>query len=162
MRAAAKMMPWQRRRKCLKEHGCRQSWSRWIFQPRHKSLSSCAGSRATISSSDYSAPRRRAIGKRCARRDKRCKKKSRSPLHREWCLVETLQVARSNRNSFFRNHPNADKNGVDLIVLGRRDSKIVGRFGEGHTSDRVMRYAKCAVLIVNESGRDFIARLNGH
>lgn len=51
----------------------------------------------------------------------------------------------------------ADQKGADLIVLGRRDSSIAGKFGEGHTSDRVMRYSKCPVLVVAETGRDFIA-----
>ena len=55
----------------------------------------------------------------------------------------------------------ADERGVDLIVLGRRDSSMVGKFGEGHTSDRVMRYSKCPVLIVAETGRDFIAMPDG-
>ena len=52
---------------------------------------------------------------------------------------------------------NADQNRVELIVLGRRDATIAGKFGEGHTSDRVMRYSKCPVLIVGETGRDFVA-----
>jgi nucleotide-binding universal stress UspA family protein len=55
----------------------------------------------------------------------------------------------------------ADENGVELIILSRRDSTIGGGFGEGHTFSRVVRYAKCPVLIVNESGRDFVAEPPG-
>lgn len=51
----------------------------------------------------------------------------------------------------------AEKEGADLIVIGRSDSTATGAFGNGHTADRVLRYAKCPVLIVNETGRDFVA-----
>jgi nucleotide-binding universal stress UspA family protein len=62
---------------------------------------------------------------------------------------------------FFEITQSADENAVELIILGRRDSAIVGKFGEGHTSDRVMRSARCPVLIVGESGRDFVGWPNG-
>jgi nucleotide-binding universal stress UspA family protein len=55
----------------------------------------------------------------------------------------------------------ADLNEVGLIVLGRRNATSPGRIGSGHTSDRVMRYAKCPVLIVNETSRDFVVTPTG-
>jgi nucleotide-binding universal stress UspA family protein len=61
---------------------------------------------------------------------------------------------------FFEITQSADKAGVELIILGRRDSTIAGKFGDGHTSERVMRYARCPVLVVNETGRDFVAMPN--
>jgi len=62
---------------------------------------------------------------------------------------------------FFEITQVADENAVQLIILGRRDSSIGGKFGEGHTSDRVMRSASCPVLIVAQSGRDFVACPDG-
>lgn len=44
----------------------------------------------------------------------------------------------------------------DLIVLGRRNSAPLGKLGEGHTLERVVRYATCPVLLVRESGRHFV------
>lgn len=58
---------------------------------------------------------------------------------------------------FFEITQNAEKEGADLIVIGRSDSTATSTFGNGHTADRVLRYAKCPVLIVNETGRDFVA-----
>lgn len=51
----------------------------------------------------------------------------------------------------------ADDKSADLIVMGRRDAGTSGTFGNGHTADRVLRYAKCPVLIVTETGGDFVA-----
>ena len=62
---------------------------------------------------------------------------------------------------FFEITQSAEQNRVELIILGRRDSTIAGAFGDGHTSDRVMRYSKCPVLIVAETGRDFVATSDG-
>ncbi len=63
---------------------------------------------------------------------------------------------------FFEITQGADENKIDLIILGRRDSTPAGTFGNGrHTSDRIMRYAKCPVLIVTEAGRDFVAMPSG-
>ena len=62
---------------------------------------------------------------------------------------------------FFEITQSAEQNRVGLIILGRRNSTFAGKFGDGHTSDRVMRYSKCPVLIVAETGRDFIAMLDG-
>jgi len=42
----------------------------------------------------------------------------------------------------------AENEGCDLIVLGRRGRTAVGRFLLGSTSERVLRYAHCAVTIV--------------
>lgn len=42
----------------------------------------------------------------------------------------------------------AEKEHVDLIVMGRRGRTAVGRFVLGSTSERVLRYAHCAVTIV--------------
>jgi nucleotide-binding universal stress UspA family protein len=62
---------------------------------------------------------------------------------------------------FFEITQSANGSGADLIILGRRDSTFVGRFGEGHTSDRVVRYATCPVLLVRETGRHFVAMPDG-
>ena len=42
----------------------------------------------------------------------------------------------------------AEKQHVDLIVMGRRGRTQVGRFILGSTSERVLRYAHCAVTVV--------------
>lgn len=42
----------------------------------------------------------------------------------------------------------AENEGCDLIVLGRRGRTAVGRFLLGSTSERVLRFAHCAVTIV--------------
>lgn len=42
----------------------------------------------------------------------------------------------------------AEKEHVDLIVMGRRGRTQVGRFILGSTSERVLRYAHCAVTVV--------------
>jgi nucleotide-binding universal stress UspA family protein len=62
---------------------------------------------------------------------------------------------------FFEITQSANGDGADLIILGRRDSASAGRFGEGHTSDRVVRYATCPVLLVRETGRHFVAMPDG-
>jgi nucleotide-binding universal stress UspA family protein len=41
--------------------------------------------------------------------------------------------------------------GADLIVLGRPDQTGSASFGDGHTLDRVARYATCPVLLVRET-----------
>ena len=58
---------------------------------------------------------------------------------------------------FFEITQTADNEGAALIVIGRRDAGPSGTYGNGHTADRVLRYAKCPVLIVTETGRDFVA-----
>lgn len=58
---------------------------------------------------------------------------------------------------FFEITQAANDGGADLIVMGRRDAGSPGTFGNGHTADRVLRYAKCPVLIVTETGGDFVA-----
>lgn len=62
---------------------------------------------------------------------------------------------------FFEITQSANGSGADLIILGRRDSAFAGRFGEGHTSNRVVRYATCPVLVVRETGRHFVAMPDG-
>jgi nucleotide-binding universal stress UspA family protein len=42
----------------------------------------------------------------------------------------------------------AERDHVDLIVMGRRGRTQVGRFILGSTSERVLRYAHCAVTVV--------------
>ncbi len=42
----------------------------------------------------------------------------------------------------------AERERVDLIVMGRRGRTQVGRFILGSTSERVLRYAHCAVAVV--------------
>lgn len=42
----------------------------------------------------------------------------------------------------------AEKEHCDLVVMGRRGRTAVGRFVLGSTSERVLRYAHCAVTIV--------------
>jgi nucleotide-binding universal stress UspA family protein len=42
----------------------------------------------------------------------------------------------------------AEREHVDLIVMGRRGRTQVGRFILGSTSERVLRYAHCAVTVV--------------
>jgi nucleotide-binding universal stress UspA family protein len=42
----------------------------------------------------------------------------------------------------------AERERVDLIVMGRRGRTQVGRFILGSTSERVLRYAHCAVTVV--------------
>ena len=42
----------------------------------------------------------------------------------------------------------AEKEGFDLIVMGRRGRTTLGRFMLGSVSERVLRYAHCAVTIV--------------
>jgi nucleotide-binding universal stress UspA family protein len=42
----------------------------------------------------------------------------------------------------------AEKEHYDLVVMGRRGRTAVGRFVLGSTSERVLRYAHCAVTIV--------------
>lgn len=44
----------------------------------------------------------------------------------------------------------------DLIVLGQRNSAPSGKLGDGHTLERVVRYAPCPVLLVRETGRHFV------
>ncbi|MHB8140975.1 MAG: universal stress protein [Vulcanimicrobiaceae bacterium] len=40
--------------------------------------------------------------------------------------------------------------GADVIVIGRRGRSAMSRFLMGSTSDRVVRYASCPVLVVND------------
>jgi nucleotide-binding universal stress UspA family protein len=52
---------------------------------------------------------------------------------------------------FFEITQSADENGVDLIVVGRRRQLSADSLGDGHTSERVARYATCPVLLVREN-----------
>lgn len=52
---------------------------------------------------------------------------------------------------FFEITQSANENGIDLIVVGRRDQLSAASLGDGHTSERVARYATCPVLLVRES-----------
>lgn len=51
---------------------------------------------------------------------------------------------------FFEITQSANENGVDLIVIGRRQQTSAVSLGDGHTSERVARYATCPVLLVRE------------
>ena len=62
---------------------------------------------------------------------------------------------------FFEIAQSAEDNRVELIILGRHDLPNGSNFGESHTLHRVIRHAKCPVLMVNESGRDFVASPDG-
>jgi nucleotide-binding universal stress UspA family protein len=42
----------------------------------------------------------------------------------------------------------AEREGVDLIVLGQRGRSAISRFIEGSVTDRVVRHATCDVLVV--------------
>lgn len=52
---------------------------------------------------------------------------------------------------FFEITQSADEGAVDLIVVGRRNPISAASLGDGHTSERVARYATCPVLLVRES-----------
>jgi len=51
---------------------------------------------------------------------------------------------------FFEITQIANEKGVDLIVIGRRHQISAVSLGDGHTSERVARYATCPVLLVRE------------
>ena len=51
---------------------------------------------------------------------------------------------------FFEITQSANENGVDLIVVGRRQQLSADGLGDGHTSERIARYATCPVLLVRE------------
>jgi nucleotide-binding universal stress UspA family protein len=50
---------------------------------------------------------------------------------------------------------------ADLIILGRSDSALGEKLSEGHTLERVLRYATCPVLLVRETGVDFVPMQDG-
>jgi nucleotide-binding universal stress UspA family protein len=62
---------------------------------------------------------------------------------------------------FFEITQSANSDGVDLIIVGRRDS-TKANFGDGYTLDRVVRYARCPVLIVIETDRNFRRTSDGN
>jgi nucleotide-binding universal stress UspA family protein len=62
---------------------------------------------------------------------------------------------------FFEITQSANSDGVDLIIVGRRDS-TKANFGDGHTSARVVRYARCPVLIVSETDPRFRRTSDGN
>jgi nucleotide-binding universal stress UspA family protein len=43
----------------------------------------------------------------------------------------------------------AEKDGIDLIVLGRRGRSMISRMMLGSVSERVLRYAHCPVMVVH-------------
>jgi len=43
----------------------------------------------------------------------------------------------------------AEKDGIDLIILGRRGRSMISRMMLGSVSERVLRYAHCPVMVVN-------------
>jgi nucleotide-binding universal stress UspA family protein len=43
----------------------------------------------------------------------------------------------------------AEKEGIDLIVLGRRGRSMISRMMLGSVSERVLRYAHCPVMVVH-------------
>lgn len=51
---------------------------------------------------------------------------------------------------FFEITQSANESEVDLIVIGRRQQTSAVSLGDGHTSERVARYATCPVLLVRE------------
>ena len=52
---------------------------------------------------------------------------------------------------FFEITQSANEIDVDLIVVGRRQQLSADSLGDGHTSERIARYATCPVLLVRES-----------
>jgi nucleotide-binding universal stress UspA family protein len=52
----------------------------------------------------------------------------------------------------------AEGEGADLIVLGRRHPDAAVQWTNGHTSERIVRYATCPVLLVREPGAALVAR----
>lgn len=51
---------------------------------------------------------------------------------------------------FFEITQLANERRVDLIIIGRRHQTSAVSLGEGHTSERVARYATCPVLLIRE------------
>jgi nucleotide-binding universal stress UspA family protein len=51
----------------------------------------------------------------------------------------------------------AEREGADLIVLGRRHPDAAVQWANGHTSERIVRYATCPVLLVREPGAALVA-----
>ncbi|MGH8094930.1 MAG: universal stress protein [Chthoniobacterales bacterium] len=49
---------------------------------------------------------------------------------------------------FFEITQVADRTGTDLIILGRRNRASAESISDGHTLERVVRYARCPVLLV--------------
>jgi nucleotide-binding universal stress UspA family protein len=43
----------------------------------------------------------------------------------------------------------AEKDGIDLIILGRRGRSMISRMMLGSVSERVLRYAHCPVMVVH-------------
>jgi nucleotide-binding universal stress UspA family protein len=43
----------------------------------------------------------------------------------------------------------AEKDGIDLIILGRRGRSMIARMMLGSVSERVLRYAHCPVMVVH-------------
>ena len=43
----------------------------------------------------------------------------------------------------------AEKDGIDLIILGRRGRSMLSRMMLGSVSERVLRYAHCPVMVVH-------------
>jgi nucleotide-binding universal stress UspA family protein len=48
----------------------------------------------------------------------------------------------------------AEKNGVDLIVMGKHGRKALEQFFFGSVTDRVLRHARCPVLVVPPAARE--------
>ena len=55
---------------------------------------------------------------------------------------------------FFEITQTARGTGIDLIILGQRDRASMESLSDGHTLERVVRYARCPVLLVREEGDD--------
>jgi nucleotide-binding universal stress UspA family protein len=54
----------------------------------------------------------------------------------------------------------AENSAADLIVLGTHGHSAVHRFLLGSTTERIVRHARCPVLIVREREHDFIENEN--
>ncbi len=55
---------------------------------------------------------------------------------------------------FFEITQTASGTGTDLIILGQRNRASIESMSDGHTLERVVRYARCPVLLVREEGDD--------
>ena len=73
----------------------------------------------------------------------RLRKSEKVPLER--CILQVRAGV-----PFFEITQSANENGIDLIVVGRRQQSSADSLGDGHTSERIARYATCPVLLVRE------------
>ena len=54
----------------------------------------------------------------------------------------------------------AEKNDIDLIVMGTQGKSAIERFLIGSVAENVVRHSKKSVLVVRKKGRKYISRYN--